>query len=331
MTQTKLARSLIVAGMASWLFCAMATAKMAAFEAKTDAGTRRADVPVAPYQGIEYLPLGSMAEQFGGAVNMLHRRMSIDLNGTRAWVQMDDKRVSVLNSFSLRQPIRRFDSMFFIAHVDVEEFFRLAFQMAIRPAAKSLAVDRGAGRDESAEIETLDNVTALRESRRGAFRRKPAKDRPIKVIVIDAGHGGRDAGVSGPSGAMEKDVTLMAAKIFRDQLAERVSAEVFLTRDDDMDLTLQQRALIASRHEADRDHAAHGRVGLSSCAGLRDFFSSPARRCAAARRDPSRIDHANRCPARHAFSGCGGAEPRYCDGPCRRLGNRYRYRASGRL
>ena len=76
-----------------------------------------------------------------------------------------------------------------------------------------------------------------------------ARGRPI--VVIDAGHGGRDPGARSVSGDLaEKDLTLALSKELRDKLVERGRVRVALTRDGDQYLTLDDRAAIARRLEA---------------------------------------------------------------------------------
>ena len=53
-----------------------------------------------------------------------------------------------------------------------------------------------------------------------------------KKIVIDPGHGGNDAGAIGPTGVMEKNVTLKVSLELK-RLLEKEGAEVILTREDD--------------------------------------------------------------------------------------------------
>ena len=74
----------------------------------------------------------------------------------------------------------------------------------------------------------------------------PAK----KVIVIDAGHGGKDPGAHGED-RREKDLTLAAAKTLRDQLNATGRYRVVLTRDTDVFIPLEQRVRIARRANAD--------------------------------------------------------------------------------
>ncbi|MFC7061860.1 N-acetylmuramoyl-L-alanine amidase CwlD [Halobacillus seohaensis] len=57
-----------------------------------------------------------------------------------------------------------------------------------------------------------------------------------KVIVLDPGHGGPDAGASGANGTEEKGITLNLSNYLKDYLQE-AGAIVFLTREDDRDLS----------------------------------------------------------------------------------------------
>jgi N-acetylmuramoyl-L-alanine amidase len=74
-------------------------------------------------------------------------------------------------------------------------------------------------------------------------------DRPL--VVIDAGHGGRDPGAISPHGAQrEKNVTLALALAIRDELAAGGRVRVALTRENDSFLPLRDRYEIARRLKA---------------------------------------------------------------------------------
>jgi N-acetylmuramoyl-L-alanine amidase len=76
-----------------------------------------------------------------------------------------------------------------------------------------------------------------------------ARSRPI--VVIDAGHGGRDPGATSVSGQVrEKELTLALAQALRDELVMRGRVRVAMTRDDDRYLTLEDRAAVARRLNA---------------------------------------------------------------------------------
>ncbi|CAM3946015.1 N-acetylmuramoyl-L-alanine amidase family protein [Mesobacillus zeae] len=72
-----------------------------------------------------------------------------------------------------------------------------------------------------------------------------------KTIVIDAGHGGIDIGASGQNGTNEKDVTLTMAKNIQNELEKRTDANVILTRNDDVNISLADRVKIADEQKAD--------------------------------------------------------------------------------
>lgn len=73
-------------------------------------------------------------------------------------------------------------------------------------------------------------------------------NRPL--VVIDAGHGGRDPGAVG-AGVREKDITLGLALALRDELVRQGGVRVALTREDDRLLALAERPDIARRMDAD--------------------------------------------------------------------------------
>lgn len=71
------------------------------------------------------------------------------------------------------------------------------------------------------------------------------------TIVIDPGHGGIDGGAAGQSGTVEKDITLTFANELRDKLRADGRYNVFMTREKDEFLRLDDRVRIARQHEAD--------------------------------------------------------------------------------
>jgi len=68
----------------------------------------------------------------------------------------------------------------------------------------------------------------------------------VRTVVIDPGHGGEDAGVKGPGGTLEKQVTLDLAKRLKSVLEARLGVHVVLTRDDDRAVTLDERTATAN-------------------------------------------------------------------------------------
>lgn len=68
------------------------------------------------------------------------------------------------------------------------------------------------------------------------------------VIVIDAGHGGKDPGAMS-NGVKEKDIVLAVSKKLAKSLSDK-GYRVYLTRDSDIFLTLEQRTRIADKKNA---------------------------------------------------------------------------------
>jgi len=76
------------------------------------------------------------------------------------------------------------------------------------------------------------------------------QDAARPLVVIDAGHGGRDPG-AGTGAIREKDLTLAIARALRSDLLRNGGIRVALTRDDDRFLSLAERSAIARRMGAD--------------------------------------------------------------------------------
>jgi N-acetylmuramoyl-L-alanine amidase len=82
-----------------------------------------------------------------------------------------------------------------------------------------------------------------------------------KVIVIDAGHGGKDPGASGDHDAHEKEVTLAAAKALKRRLERDGRYVVVLTRSRDVFVPLEDRVQLARRADADLFISLHADAG----------------------------------------------------------------------
>lgn len=81
-----------------------------------------------------------------------------------------------------------------------------------------------------------------------------------KIIVIDAGHGGRDPGAAGAQ-THEKDVTLAAALALKARLERTGRYQVVMTREADVFIPLEERVQIARRAGADLFLSLHADSG----------------------------------------------------------------------
>lgn len=104
------------------------------------------------------------------------------------------------------------------------------------------------------------------ESRLGLPAILGPEDASRPLVVIDAGHGGKDPG-AGTGALREKDLVLRLALALRDELLRRGGVRVALTRDDDRYLLLPVRPDIARRLQADlfiSIHADSTEIGTSA-------------------------------------------------------------------
>jgi len=84
-----------------------------------------------------------------------------------------------------------------------------------------------------------------------------------KVIVIDAGHGGKDPGAKGAD-SREKDINLAAARALKAKLERTGHYRVVMTRDSDTFVPLETRVQIARRADADLFISLHSDSGADS-------------------------------------------------------------------
>lgn len=94
-----------------------------------------------------------------------------------------------------------------------------------------------------------------------AYETRKAPVRPIvarkHVVVLDAGHGGKDPGAVGAGKLYEKHVVLSTVKALKKHLEASGHYDVYLTRDDDRYIRLSERVRIARRHNADLFMSVH--------------------------------------------------------------------------
>ena len=89
------------------------------------------------------------------------------------------------------------------------------------------------------------------ENKRLAALAAAKKRDRVRLVVIDAGHGGDDTGARGPGGVLEKNVTLAVARNLAEELNKVSGVRATLTRDSDFFIPLRQRYGIAEKAKAD--------------------------------------------------------------------------------
>lgn len=90
----------------------------------------------------------------------------------------------------------------------------------------------------------------------------PAPVAGLRTVVIDPGHGGEESGARGAGGAIEKDITLQVARRLRTMIEGRLGLRVFLTREDDRRMSLDDRSAYANSQKADAFISIHVNAAL---------------------------------------------------------------------
>ena len=98
---------------------------------------------------------------------------------------------------------------------------------------------------------------------------------PLKLIVLDAGHGGHDPGARGPAGVQEKDVVLDVTRRAARMIEDGLGIKVVLTRSTDVFVPLRERTNFANKQRADLFVSVHANAHPRSVSeGVETFFLS---------------------------------------------------------
>jgi N-acetylmuramoyl-L-alanine amidase len=106
-------------------------------------------------------------------------------------------------------------------------------------------------------------LVAMPSGLRGQPLPAPPEEETIPVVVLDPGRGGTNVGSSGPTGLLEKDITLQLATEAGRLIEELLGARVVLTRTDDTDVPLEARATVANQANGDLFISLHASRSLA--------------------------------------------------------------------
>lgn len=132
--------------------------------------------------------------------------------------------------------------------------------------------------DVVAAIASSDNGNTAEEIRNMG----PSAYDGVRVVVIDAGHGGEDPGALSPAGAREKTVALAIALQLEESLAGEPGLEVHMIRDDDTFVDVWERGQLATDWKGERPGIfvsihANSFPARREARGFETYFLSDAR------------------------------------------------------
>lgn len=155
------------------------------------------------------------------------------------------------------------------------------------PSATEDASARGrpADRDAPSDWTPRGEAPSRRTAEAGESEPPPTEtlvDDGVRVVWIDAGHGGADPGAIGRRGVREKDIALAIARKVAARLDDASGIEVRMTRDDDGFVDLWQRGLMATEEKGERPGVfvsihANSFPARRTTRGFETYFLSEAR------------------------------------------------------
>ncbi len=107
------------------------------------------------------------------------------------------------------------------------------------------------------------------------IRNAPLWKHPVKTILLDPGHGGKDQGAPGAGGLLEKNITLTLGHKLA-LLLRKCGYRVFMTRIGDSNLTLQQRVIMCEKLKPDLFISIHcNAVKNRRIMGIETYAATP--------------------------------------------------------
>ncbi len=165
----------------------------------------------------------------------------------------------------------RVEDRIFIKHQDTEIKFKInSAQVLIDKKTEYLGVPvKEVEGEVLIPVDGFNNilsgvVTSPRVSNEPSFKEEPvvAKDKNKRfIILIDPGHGGKDDGAIGYYGLKEKSVNLDIAKRMKEylnkELRRNTGVKIYMTREEDVDVSLMERVQMAKDIKADVFFSIH--------------------------------------------------------------------------
>ncbi len=151
---------------------------------------------------------------------------------------------------------------------------RLVIDIKGKPRSVALTAGKLSQSSAIAEDDSIASILGTSSDRQVILHVPQERhDEGIRLIVVDAGHGGKDPGAIGPHRVYEKDVTLGMAKALAKELRKQLGVKVLLTRSTDRYLKLRERTEYANRVGADLFISLHANATSNGKAyGMETYF-----------------------------------------------------------
>lgn len=222
--------------------------------------------------------------------------IKIDFKGTNKDTSISSKRVGNTDYVSLKEISRVFKSFVSEEIADDRIYLSIYGEQVILMTNSSYLSCQNQIQDMGAPLIALENVIYVPEifltkllpslvpgkmtykATTNSLLIEAPEDNSIRTIVLDPGHGGKDAGAIGPTRTNEKDITLQLVQKLKSKLEDDLGVRVLLTRSTDDFVSLQQRTKFANDNKADLFISIHCNASVSRAAdGIEVYYLSTAR------------------------------------------------------
>ncbi len=147
------------------------------------------------------------------------------------------------------------------------------FVIEFRPLKKKIIAKKSPNKYSRKPLAKIKKVSVRKNKVTQSQTTSKIEKSSIPLIVLDAGHGGKDDGAHGVTGVLEKKLNLNIAKKVGTLLKKRYKYKIFLTRKDDSFIELEERGNIANKMHADLFVSIHANAApRKSAKGIETYY-----------------------------------------------------------
>ena len=222
-------------------------------------GTRLAMI-VGIHRGFVAVPVGELTSM-GWRVQATARGVTATLPSTETRLELEEGTPFFTwsdTTLQLTEAPYRFSGELYIPIQVIVGFLprrlpdRFAFDREER-VLRVLPLGAGTSSDADRSADADPEAGSTREAvARESVAPEPRSDPPVRVVIIDAGHGGVDPGTTSSGGLREKDLVLSLARAVEEEMVSLPNTEVYMTRDRDVLVPIWERGERATEWRGDR-------------------------------------------------------------------------------
>ena len=156
--------------------------------------------------------------------------------------------------------------------LDLDEQAKQKVAVRVSKSQLIIVVPRRTEKFIAVKAKSQKKKSVIRVAKSSASSKAQA-NRKTPVVVLDAGHGGKDYGAKGAHGLFEKDLNLQISRQVQKILKNRYHYKVIMTRKNDTFVELKDRGKIANSHHADLFVSIHANAAKrKSAKGIETYY-----------------------------------------------------------